>query len=220
LAAVATILESFDIDSPQHAKAFKIDLAEGLDASHLDFMEAEWTPAMDRQYSLALLHFFQLPATDRTLEKLDETLGKFDVQDHHWKWRTKCAIAPGTKRRVFSLLNGGEVEAAMLVRLDKTSRDPSISLPIVYVDFVAIAPWNRRALQNPQRFRHLGTVMLGAAVELSRTLGLDGRCGLHALPQSEGFYRRIGMRDFGLDAAYQSLRYFEFDAPGAANFRK
>lgn len=216
---MATILESFDIDSPQHSKTFKIDLAEGLDTSHLDFMEAQWTSAMQRQYSLALLQFFQLPTADRTSEKLDETFGKFDVQDYHWKWRTKCAIAPGTKRRVFSLLNAGEVEAAMLLLFDKTSRAP-ISLPIVYVDFVAIAPWNRKAFQNPQRFRHLGTVMLGAAVELSRTLGLDGRCGLHSLPQSEGFYRYIGMRDFGLDAAYSSLRYFEFDAIGAANFRK
>ena len=217
---MATILESFDIDSPQHGKTFKIDLAEGLDTSHLDFMEAQWTPAMHRQYSLALLRFFQLPAADQTSEKLDETLGKFDVQDHHWRWRTKCAIAPGTNRRVFSLLNAGEVEAAMLLLLGKTSRDPSIFLPIVYVDFVAIAPWNRKAFQNPQRFRHFGTVMLGTAVEFSRTLGLDGRCGLHSLPQSEGFYRHIGMRDFGLDAAYSSLRYFEFDATGAANFRK
>lgn len=217
---MATILESFDIDSPEHGRMFKIDLAEGLDSSHLDFMEAEWTPAMRRQYSLALLHFFQLPAADRTSDKLDEALGKFDVQDHHWQWRTKCAIAPAAHRRVFSLLNAGEVEAAMLLLLGRTSRDPSTPLPIVYVDFVAIAPWNRKAFQNPQRFRHLGTVMLGAAVEISRTLGLDGRCGLHSLPQSEGFYRHIGMRDFGPDAAYSSLRYFEFDATAAAAFRK
>jgi hypothetical protein len=62
--------------------------------------------------------------------------------------------------------------------------------------------------------------MLGAAVELSRSLGNDGRCGLHSLPQSEGFYRQIGMRDFGLDASKSSLRYFEFDTSGANTFRK
>jgi len=217
---VATILESFNINSPLLGKPLKIDLAEGLDTAHLDFMEAQWAPAIRRQYSLALLHFFQLPAAEQTADRLVETLGKFDVQDHHWKWRTKCAIAPGTKRRVFSLLNVGEVEAAMLLLSGETSRDPSTPLPLMYVDFVAIAPWNRKAIQTPQRFRHLGTVMIGAAVELSRTLGLDGRCGLHSLPQSEGFYRRIGMRDFGLDAAYSSLRYFEFDAAAARNFRK
>ena len=217
---MATILEAFDIDSPQHAKTFRIDLAEGLDASHLDFMEAQWTPALKRQYGLAILQFFQLPAADRTLEKFREVLGELDVQDHHWSWRNKCSIAPGTNRRVFSLLNVGDVEAAMVLLFGKNSRDPVERLPIVYVDFVAVAPWNRKKFQDPRRFRNLGTVMLGAAVQLSQTLGFGGRCGLHSLTQSEGFYRRIGMRDFGPDSAYSSLRYFEFDATGAANFRK
>jgi hypothetical protein len=216
---VATILESFDIDSPQHGKAFKIDLAEGLDASHLDFMEAQWAPVMKRQHDLAIVQFFQLPEADRTPAKWYEISGKLAVQDREWTWRTKCSIAPGTNRHVFSLLNSGEVEAAMLLLFGEKSRDPS-ALPIVYVDFVAVAPWNRKAFQDPQRFRGLGTVMLGATVELSRTLGHDGRCGLHSLPQAEGFYRQIGMRDFGLDASKSSLRYFEFDASGASTFRK
>ena len=216
---MATILESFDIDSPQHGKTFKIALAEGLDTSHLDFMETQWTPAMKRQYGLAILQFFQQPAADQTLERWREILGDLAVQDHHWSWRTKCSITPGTNRRVFSLLNAGDVEAAMVLLFGKNSRDPAGMLPIVYVDFVAVAPWNRKKFQDPQRFRNLGTVMLGAAVQLSVTLGLGGRCGLHSLPQSEGFYRHIGMRDFGLDAAYSSLRYFEFDVAGAAHFR-
>lgn len=214
---MATILESFDIHSPQHGKTFKIDLAEGLDSLHLDFMEAQWSPALKRQYGLALLQYFQLPAPEQTQEKWDEISGKLLVQDQHWKWRTKCSIAPGTKRRVFSLLNSGEVEAAMMLLFGENSRDQS-PRPIVYVDFVAVAPWNRKAFQDPQRFRGLGTVMLGAAVEVSRTAGHEGRCGLHSLPQSEGFYRQIGMRDFGLDASKQ-MRYFEFDASGASTFR-
>lgn len=216
---MATILESFDIDSPQHGKAFKIDLAEGLDTLHLDFMEAQWAPAMKRQYNFAMLQFFGLPPADRTHEKWYETSGKLAVQDQHWEWRTKCSVAPGTNRRVFSLLNSDEVEAAMMLLFGEKSRDPS-PRPIVYVDFVAVAPWNRKPFQDPQRFRGLGTVMLGAAVELSRKLGYDGRCGLHSLPQSEGFYRQIGMSDFGLDASKSSLRYFEFDASGATLFRK
>jgi hypothetical protein len=215
---VATILESFNIDSPQHGQAFKIDLAEGLDTSHLDFMEAQWSPAMKRQSNLAILQFFQLPGADQTKEKWFEILGKLGVQDYRWEWRTKCSIAPATNRRVFSLLNSDEVEAAMMLLLGEKSRNPSPQ-PLVYVDFVAVAPWNRKPIQDPQRFRGLGTVMLGAAVELSRKLGHDGRCGLHSLPQSEGFYHQIGMRDFGLDAS-KSLHYFEFDASRASTFRK
>lgn len=218
---MAIILESFDIDSPQHGKPFRVDFAEGLDGPHIDFMEAEWTPAMRRQYELALLNFFQLPEAERTEERWRDVSGELAIQDHHWSWRTKCSIASGTNRRVFSLLNAGEVEAAMVLRFGKVSRDTSGTFPLVYVDFVAVAPWNRKAVQNPQRFCNLGSVMLGAAVELSRIAGFNGRCGLHSLPQSEGFYRRIGMRDLGLDPEYSSLRYFEFDATtSAAYFRR
>lgn len=215
---MASILESFEIESPQYGRRFKIDLAEGLDASHLDFMEARWTPELNSQFNLAMLRLFQLSAADRTPDKWHKILAEFAVEDQHWVWRNKCAIAPGTNRRVFSLLNAADVEAAMVLLFGKSSRDQAGSLPMVYVDFVAVAPWNRRKFQHPQRFRSLGTVLLGAAVELSQALGLEGRCGLHSLPQSEGFYRRIGMHDFGVDAAYSSLRYFEFDAAGAANF--
>lgn len=217
---MATILDSFDIDSPQFGKAFKIELADGLDQAHLDFMEAKWAPALKRQYDLAILQYFQLPTAAQTDQAFSDILQRLEVEDQHWTWSTKGVVAPGAQTRVFSLLNAGEVEAAMVLQLDRNSWDPAAPLPIVYVDFVAVAPWNRKTFQDPQRFRRLGTLMLGAAVELSRMLGRDGRCGLHALGQSEGFYRHIGMRDFGLDAAYSSLRYFEFDAPAARNFRK
>lgn len=216
---MASIIESFEIESPQYGRKFNIALTDGLDTSHLNFMEAHWTPVLKRQYDLALLRFFGLPPADRTTERWGEISAEFAVQDHHWIWRNKCSIAPGTNRQIFSLLNATEVEAAMVLLLRKDSHRLSGALPITYVDFVAVAPWNRKAFQLPQRFRNLGTVLLGAAVERSRTLGYEGRCGLHSLPQAEGFYRQLGMRDFGLDAAYDSLRYFEFDAVGAANFR-
>ncbi len=90
---MATILESFDIDSPQHGKAFKIELAEGLDTLHLEFMEAQWAPAMKRQYNLAILQFFQLPLADQTQGKWYEISGKFAVQDHNWAWRTTLIAA-------------------------------------------------------------------------------------------------------------------------------
>lgn len=214
---MATILESFDIESPEYGKPFKIDLADGMDSGHVDFIEQRWAPVLKRQYDLALLHFFQLPSAEQTEEKWEELLGRFGAPDEHWEWRTKCTIAPGTNREILSLLNASEVEAAMVLLSGKLSREVP-PRPIVYVDFVAVAPWNRREIQNPQRFRHLGTVMLGAAVARSISQGLDGRCGLHSLPQSEGFYRHHGMTDLGIDAGYGSLRYFEFTDQSARTF--
>ena len=216
-ADVVTILESFDVESPEYGKPLKIDLAEGMDAAHIDFIEQQWAPLLERQYNLALLHFFQIPSALQTEEKWNEVLGTFGAQDSHWEWRVKCTVAPGTNRLIFSLLNANEVESAMLLLFGKKSWEGS-ARPIVYVDYVAVAPWNRREIQDPQRFRHLGTVMLGSAVARSISMGLEGRCGLHSLPQSEGFYRRIGMTDWGIDPAYLSLRYFEFTSESARKF--
>jgi hypothetical protein len=214
------ILRSYDIDSPQLGRSFKVDLAEGLDVTHLDFIDMQWAPLLQSQYHLAILHFFQLPAADQTPEKWIETQGNFGVQDKHWDWRKKSAIAPKSNRRVFSLLNASEVEAAMMLLLGKNSRESGAPQPIVYVDYVAVAPWNRKPIQDPQRFKHLGTVLLGVAVQTSIRDGHDGRCGLHSLPQAEGFYHKLGMTDFGIDSNYSSLRYFEFSAQAAKNFVK
>lgn len=217
---MATILSSYDIVSPQLGRTFKIDLADGLDAAHFDFIDAQWAPLLQRQYDLAILHFFQLPSAEQTPEKWIETQGNHGVQDQHWDWRTKSMIASKSNRRIFSLLNASEVEAALMLLFGKNSREPGSPQPIVYVDYVAVAPWNRREIQHPQRFRRLGTVMLGVAVQTSIRNGHDGRCGLHSLPQAEGFYRKIGMTDFGIDSTYSSLRYFEFSARAAQDFVK
>jgi hypothetical protein len=214
---VATVLESFQVESPQHGKAFSIDLADGLDTDHMEFMELQWNPLLRRQYNLALLNFFQLPVAQQSDQKWQEILGSYGCHDAHWNWRAKSTLASSTNRTILSLLNQREVEAAMALLFGKQCRDGT-PRPMVYVDYVAVAPWNRREIQNTQRFRHLGTVMLGAAVARSFSLGLDGRCGLHSLRQAEGFYHRIGMTDFGLDPSYESLRYFEFTSDAARAF--
>lgn len=214
---MAIILESYEIDSPEHGRSFKIDLVEGMDGAHIDFIERQWLPILQRQHDLALLNFFRLPVVSQTDEKWTEMLGKFGAQDWHWKWRSKCSVAAGTNRRIYALLNADDVEAAMCLLFGKQSRD-SNPLPIVYVDYVAVAPWNRQEVQNPRRFPRFGTVMLGAAVEVSMSMGFEGRCGLHSLPQSEGFYRKARMSDFGIDTSYLSLRYFEFSNQAAKVF--
>lgn len=217
---MAIILESFDVFSPEYEKLVTIDLAEGLDGAHLDFIESAWRPLLKQQYQIAKLELLELPEDKRTNERWRELTGSLMIEDQHWEWRSKCSMPQETDYRVFSLLNRSEVEAAMVLRVGLASRAEAQRLPVVYVDYLAVAPWNRIQLQDPPRLRNLGTIMLGAAVEVSRLAGFEGRCGLHSLPQAEGFYRRIGMRDLGVDNEYQELRYFEFDAAGAACFRR
>ena len=215
---MVSILSSYDVNSPEQGKPFKIDVVEGLDDTHLDYIEQCWRPLIERQHKTALLQYFLLPQPSQTEEAFRDILGKLGIPDQHWNWRRKCAIAPGSNRQMYALLNGSHVEAVMMLLSGRTSQLDTPGLPLVYVDFVAAAPWNRGSIQRPERFHGMGTMMLGAAVEVSRMQKLNGRCGLHSLPSAESFYRHIGMKEFGIDASYYDMRYFEFDAQAARAF--
>jgi hypothetical protein len=215
---VVSILNSYNVDSPEYGKPLKIDVVEGLDNVHLDYIEQQWQPLLKRQYQSALLQYFTLPPTLQTEDAFRAILGNLGIPDEHWDWRKKCTYAPATNRKVYSLLNGEHVEAVMVLLFGRNARCGAPNLPLVYVDFVASAPWNRTAIQRPERFHGMGTMMLGAALAVSRMHGLDGRCGLHSLASAEGFYRRIGMKEFDMDPSYHDMRYFEFDSQTARAF--
>ena len=134
-----------------------------------------------------------------------------DLPEHlHWQWERKWRSAPANSQ-FLGIEHNGEMQALMSVRTDKTCRLPEQSgLPLVYVDYLAAAPWNLPELVRHPRFRRGGSTLLVAAVRLSRRIGYNGRMGLHALPQAEEFYRtKCGMADLGKDFFYEDLRYLE-----------
>jgi hypothetical protein len=82
--------------------------------------------------------------------------------------------------------------------------------PLVYVDYLETAPWNRPSPFPGPMVAGVGSVLIAAAINRSIDEEFEGRIGLHSLPQSEEFYRdKCGMTDLGPDDSYQRLRYFE-----------
>jgi hypothetical protein len=67
---------------------------------------------------------------------------------------------------------------------------------LVYVEALAVAPWNRKNLQYPPYLKVTGNALMIFARERSRALGYQGRIGLHSLPASENFYHRQNMSDY------------------------
>ncbi len=88
------------------------------------------------------------------------------------------------------------------------------------MEYLENAPWNRKELLfDPPRYRGVGTILIGAAIDLSKSEGFKGRLGLHSLPQSNRFYANTcGMTDMGVDASYQNLSYFEMTPEQAEAF--
>ena len=102
---------------------------------------------------------------------------------------------------------------------DEKGRDGQL---LSYVEFLEVAPWNRPEHVQMSKFRGVGLALINVAIQLSVDEGFKGRMGLHSLPQSEDFYRKVvGMHDHGADAGYPAkLCYFELTEVNALAFVK
>src|SRR6266571_1893068 len=100
-------------------------------------------------------------------------------EDSHWDWRRKSkAITGMLGYNSFALVCQKELQGLMMTN-DVTSARliAQFGKPLIYVEFVATAPWNRPKLQNPPRYRGVGQVFVLAAIETSRDAGFKGRVG-------------------------------------------
>jgi len=142
-------------------------------------------------------------------------------QSSHWDWPAKVAQVEGLLAfKGFCVVCARVTQGLMRIDLNQIARESrQAGKPLVYVDYLEVAPWNRADLGQAPRYRGVGTALLAAAVVLSREEGFKGRIGLHSLPQADRFYRdSCGMSDLGPDVAYHGLRYFEMTSEQADAF--
>ena len=167
--------------------------------SNVDDFENEWRPIMDAAIA------------KMTAQSEVEAA---NVQDAHWKWREKHrARSNRFEWESFAVECDGSTQGLMFLRTVGFAKEPSQrNLPIVYIDVVSVAPWNRHGLTKTPKYKGIGSLLLGTALSVSVDEGLEGRLGLHSLPQSESWYRDVClMSDLGSDPAHpNSLVYFEF----------
>jgi hypothetical protein len=183
------------------------ELLDAITEKQLADWEAEWLPKL-------------FEAVQR-LHRAGVERGHWP-QSRHWDWRRKAAALQGMLANPgFSIVCGGVTQGMMLVDvITKRCRiKDQVGKNLVYVSFVENAPWNRPEMFDPSRYRGVGSVLMRAAVQLSKEQEFKGRLGLHSLPQANGFYANTcGMTDLGPDADYQGLRYFEMTPEQAEAF--
>ena len=145
--------------------------------------------------------------------------------DATWDWRVEVEAAQDDRNRMVlaacERVKSGRLHGLMnMIHLPRASR-LSPRRDLLYVDMLAVAPWNRP--QHPAReIKGLGPLMIQAAILVSREAGLGGAFGLHSLPDPNTlkFYRdTIGMVAVGIEKTPEGeLLYFEFSAPRAEEF--
>jgi hypothetical protein len=182
-------------------KFVEASLFDEVTDDHLRLWENDWVPEMRHRATLT-------PA---------ET-----PEDSHWDWRRK---ANGWRSLLgyqsCALVCGGELQGLMLMNDITSARLPQqFGKPIVYVEFLATAPWNRPELRSPPKYRGCGRIFVAAAIETSLDAGYKGRVGLHSLPAAEGFYEtKCGFTRLGPDSSHQNLTYYEMTETQADAFR-
>jgi hypothetical protein len=183
-----------------------------------EFVQATLIERIDREYAARTDGQW---LTFAAAEAARASLAGAPMPEHaHWRWERKVArVAHLLPYPTLSVECEGVAQGLMLLKTDgEVARLPAeLTRPLVYVVFLASAPWNLPTALRP-RFRGVGTSLMRAAVEISLDLGFKGRIGLHALPQSEPFYDQVGMTALGRDVDKENLNYFEMAPAQAAAF--
>jgi hypothetical protein len=135
--------------------------------------------------------------------------------DMDWNWAYKLRLATSEPRFEAYVVEIDRLAQGVVLLETEWHRsllDVPIAAraPLVYVEYLASAPWNRRLIEDPPYFVGIGRALLMLARQRSAELGYGSRVGLHSLPESETFYHRQGMPDYGADPEKDGLVYFEY----------
>ncbi len=92
---------------------------------------------------------------------------------------------------------------------------------IFWVEFVAVAPWNRNCDFRRREFYGLGEIILRAAQRFAvKELNLCPGFCLHSLAKAEGFYTKLNMVKVAGKEDAQSLAYYELPQALATQLMK
>jgi len=142
-------------------------------------------------------------------------------EDSHWNWRSKLSSMKGKLAfKEYAIECNGLTQGLMLINIGLKYSRIDISKPLVYVEYIQTAPWNRVKVQGYDSYKLVGSLLLLQAVGESCEEGFNGRIGLHALPKAEAFYRKIGLQEFGTDTDHQGLAYFELEESTSTTLMK
>lgn len=162
-----------------------------------------------------------LPLSDKHIADFETywkpRLQASNEQDSHWEWKKKASLLRTPNYELYALECDRITQGLMILEIDCHCSRLKEGKSLVYLDFLAVAPWNRPSLQQPPMYKAVGSALLTFAVGRSIDLDYEGRLGLHSLPKATGFYERLKMINFGPDDSKQDLNYLELSEQEARN---
>jgi hypothetical protein len=195
-------LQQIDRAELMHVSKKKVsyEIIHGWDAKASLQCDISWKAAW-----LELFELIEKAEPDETRQA--EILESISTEDMHWRWFDKAIAFSSDEYEWFHLHADGKPQAACLIYHPKPSALEEGD--IFYVEFVAVAPWNRSCKIRPREFAGLGEIILRAAQRFAvNQLKLRPGFCLHSLPKAEAFYTKLNMVKVP-DKAKDDLTYFE-----------
>ncbi len=188
------------------------------------FVEAELYDELQPEDLLLVERAWGLARIDIHKRLLGMSIQRSDWPESlHWDWSKKATELKLIQATGFGIVCSDSWEGVMLTKtatcFAQLAKDKG--KPLVYIDYLEIAPWNWciQPLGHEGRYKGIGSMLFREAIKQSIGEGFHGRVGLHALPQAIEFYEKTcGMTALGRDPQKQNLMYFEMSRDGAEQF--
>lgn len=179
-----------------------------------DFVQAYTCDSTWGPFNIKLMDFIQKQNYDAAT--LAGVFADIQVDDAHWDWFAKSLHFKTAEYVWFFLVADGKPQGACMIYHPKKSVFEEGE--IFYIEYVAVAPWNRKNPMQPRVFKGVGSLLIKHAIQHATTvLNLKHGFCLHALKRAASFYAGIGMHpDPKLDKP--NLQYFEMPDKAAADF--
>lgn len=207
---MSTLIETGTIEEQISKKDVEYTIYHGLNSIFALRADNDWLT-----FNFELVT--ELKKVAKSEEELLDLVQQHQFEDFHWRWVDKSVSFSSTEYEWFYLLIADQVQGICLIYHPKPSRIDGQN--IFYVDYVAVAPWNRDSLITKKIFKGIGTILIKRALIYSiNVLGYRPGFSLHSLPQAVTYYEKIGMINFGPDGTKQNLHYFEMEPESSEGF--
>jgi len=181
-------------------------ISQGWDVVASDMCDREW-----KKFNLEL--FEMIENKKYSDDELSDVLSKIQTQDSHWNWLSKSVVCRGEEYEWFYMFAEDKPQGACLIYHPKDSVIDSKN--IFYIEFVAVAPWNRDTPFEKRIYGGIGSLLIKCALKFAtEKLNLVPGFSLHSLPQSRAYYEKIGMKNYA-KRDKKNLAYFELPRKNA-----
>lgn len=188
-------------------KSVKYEINHGWDILSADSCDRQW-----KLFNIKLFEYIDKQGYSE--KKLGDVLSSIQIHDSHWDWFKKSCIYLSDGYEWFYMFADGKPQGACLIYHPTDSIIDSEN--IFYIEFVAVAPWNRDNLMIAREFKGIGSTIIKCVLNYAvNTLHLKQGFSLHSVPQAKGYYTKIGMEIYPARDK-PNLAYFEMPRAKAA----